>query len=90
MLHFGRRGRENLTTLTRKDFAVKQGDGGLLYVYKTTDEKTKNHQDDSMKSSDGRMYEIKGKKRIITLSLNNNAGRQLQYLPIIVRLYYKF
>ncbi|XP_033759203.1 uncharacterized protein LOC117341461 [Pecten maximus] len=59
MLHFGRRGRENLATLTRQDFAVGRDDEGALYVYKTTDELTKNHQDDSQKSSDGRMYEVK-------------------------------
>lgn len=61
MLHFGRRGRENLSTLTRSDFAVQQNADGILYVYKTKDEKTKNHQDDNEKSADGRMYEIKGK-----------------------------
>lgn len=57
MLHFGRRGTENLSTLTRSNFAVQQNADGILYVYK----KTKNHQDDSEKSADGRMYEIKGK-----------------------------
>jgi hypothetical protein len=61
-VHFGRRGRENLASLTRKDFAVKQDSRGALYVYKTTDEQTKNHQMENQTSSDGRMYEIKGKK----------------------------
>ena len=60
MLHFGRRGRENLANLTRTDFAVTRDDEGSMYVYKTRDESTKNHQDDSEKSSDGRMYEVKG------------------------------
>ena len=60
MLHFGRRGRENLSTLTRDDFAVTRNERGDLFVYKTKDEKTKNHQDDTEKSADGRMYEIKG------------------------------
>ncbi|XP_052098825.1 uncharacterized protein LOC127733511 [Mytilus californianus] len=59
MIHFGRRGRENLATLTRQDFAVQPDPEGTLYVYKTHDELTKNHQTDSEKSSDGRMYEIK-------------------------------
>jgi hypothetical protein len=54
MIHFGRRGRENLASLTRKDFAVKQDSDGALYVYKTTDEQTKNHQMDHQKSSDRR------------------------------------
>ncbi|VDH93435.1 Hypothetical predicted protein, partial [Mytilus galloprovincialis] len=60
MIHFGRRGRENLATLTRQDFAVQPDPEGTLYIYKTHDELTKNHQTDSEKSSDGRMYEIKG------------------------------
>lgn len=34
------------------------GDGGL-FVYKTGEEKTKTHQDDSERSSDSRMYELK-------------------------------
>jgi hypothetical protein len=42
MIHFGHRWRENLASLTRKDFAVKQDSDGALYVYKTTDEQTKN------------------------------------------------
>lgn len=37
---------------------MMNGDGGL-FVYKTGEEKTKNHQDDSERSLDGRMYEIK-------------------------------
>jgi hypothetical protein len=61
MLHFGRRGRESLASLTRNHFAVTRNGNGDLYVYKTTDQKTKNHQDDDQKASDGRMYEIKGK-----------------------------
>ena len=60
MLHFGRRGRENLADLTRKDFAVTTDENGSLYVYMTRDEQTKNHQDDNEKSSDGVMCEIKG------------------------------
>lgn len=63
MLHFGRRGRENLSNLTRRHFAVTQNEEGTLYVYKVVDERTKNHQDDNDKSSDGRMYEIKESAR---------------------------
>ena len=61
MIHFGRRGRENLACLTRKDFAVSRDADGAMYVYKTKDEATKNRQMDDVKSSDGRMYEVKGK-----------------------------
>jgi hypothetical protein len=64
MLHFGRRGRENLASLTRKDFAVQQNSDGVLFVYKTTDEENKNHQMDGEKSSDRRIYEVKGNSYI--------------------------
>ena len=60
MLHFGRRRQENLASLTGKDFAVQQNSDGVLFVYKTTDEKNKNHQMDGENSSDGKMYEVKG------------------------------
>jgi len=72
MLHFGRRGRENLSNLTRQHFAVQRDADGKFYVYQGIDEKTKNHQSDSEVSVDsqvsvdselsvdGRMYEIKG------------------------------
>ena len=59
MIHFGRRGRGNLSTLTRKHFAVKMDSEGKMFAYKCLDEQTKNHQSDSERSSDGRMYEIK-------------------------------
>lgn len=59
MLHFGRRGRENLRDLRRDDFAVTSDGTGALYAYKVKDELTKNHQTDDSKS-EGRMYEIKG------------------------------
>jgi hypothetical protein len=62
MIHFGHRGRENLASLTRKDFAVKQDSDGALYDNQTTDKQSKNHQMDHQKSSDGHKYEIKGKK----------------------------
>ena len=74
MLHFGRRGRENLANLTRKHFAVQRDGEGKMYVYKVLDEQTKNHQCDSELSSDGRMYEIKGKntmKKIVHVKKNN-------------------
>lgn len=60
MLHFGRRVRENLSSLTRQHFAVQRDANGKFYVYQVIDEKTKNHQSDSELSADGRMYEIKG------------------------------
>ena len=59
MIHFGRRGWENLGKLKRSDFAVFQDGEGSMYAQKVRDEQTKNHQDDS-NQSEGRMYEIKG------------------------------
>ncbi|XP_062607914.1 uncharacterized protein LOC134269726 [Saccostrea cucullata] len=81
MLHFGRRGRENLSSLTRKDFAVMRGEGNQLFVYKTKDEKTKNHQDDSEKSSDGRMYEIKDSDRCPVRSFVKYLRRLSPHCP---------
>jgi hypothetical protein len=60
MIHSGRRRSENLSTLTRKHFAVKMDSEGKMFVYKCLGEQTKNHQSDGERSSDGRMYEIKG------------------------------
>lgn len=62
MLHFGRRGRENLRQLQRSDFAVQRDGEGSLYVYKTRDEQTKNHQSDDNRA-EGRMYEIRDSDR---------------------------
>lgn len=44
MMHFGRRGRENLRTLRRTDFSVSTDGKGCMYVEKIQDEQTKNHQ----------------------------------------------
>ena len=59
MIHFGRRGRENLRNFERDGFAVTRDGDGSLYVYKVKDELTKNHQTDDTRT-EGRMYEIKG------------------------------
>ena len=61
MIHFGRRGRENLRSLKVTDFAITTDDENSLYVYRTTDERTKNHQDDSERKL-VRMYQIKGNR----------------------------
>jgi len=58
MIHFGRRGRENLRSLKRSDFALSTDGAGDRYVY-LTDERTKNHQDDDS-GAEGHMYEVKG------------------------------
>jgi hypothetical protein len=41
MLHFGRRGRENLRDLKRDDFPITRDGEGALYAYKVKDELTK-------------------------------------------------
>lgn len=52
-------GRENSRHLQRANFAVQRDGEGALFVYKTRDEQTKNHQNDD-DGTDGRMYEISG------------------------------
>lgn len=59
MIHFGRRGRENIRNLERDDFAVTRDGEGSMYFYKVKDELTKNHQTDDART-EGRMYEMKG------------------------------
>ncbi|XP_070546513.1 uncharacterized protein [Ptychodera flava] len=43
MLHFGRRGREGLRSLTKSSFAIERDDIGQRYVKYTFNEKVKNH-----------------------------------------------
>ncbi|XP_062575925.1 uncharacterized protein LOC134237796 [Saccostrea cucullata] len=62
MLHFGRRGRENLRDLQISDFSCSTDADGWKYVYLNKDELTKSHQNDP-NSTDGRMYEIKDDPR---------------------------
>ena len=59
MLYFGRRGRENLSTLNITDFAATTDSNGDMYIFMKGDELTKNHQFDP-NSADGRMYAKKG------------------------------
>jgi hypothetical protein len=79
MLHFGRRGRENLRNLQRSDFAVTRDAEGALFVYKTRDEQTKNHQNDDERA-DGRMYEIKGKDNKTTSDCKNNMENEIIFV----------
>ena len=59
MLHFGRRGRENLKEMKISDFWMTSDSDGLRYLYIKRDELTKNHQLDT-NTAEGRMFEIKG------------------------------
>jgi hypothetical protein len=65
MLHFGRRGQENLRQLQRSDFAAQRDGEGSLYVYKTRDGQTEIYQSDDNKA-EGRMYE---RLRIVNAAL---------------------
>ena len=60
MLHFGRRGRENLKDMRIVDFWMKTDSDGHRYIFINRDELTKNHQTDT-NTAEGRMFEIKGK-----------------------------
>ncbi|VDI58606.1 Hypothetical predicted protein [Mytilus galloprovincialis] len=55
MLYFGRRGRENIHELKITDFAATTDADGRVYIYMSSDELTKNHQQDE-NTADGRMY----------------------------------
>ncbi|CAC5390986.1 unnamed protein product [Mytilus coruscus] len=76
MLHFGRRGWENLRDLQRDDFAVTSDGQGALYAYKVRNEQTKNHQTDDAKS-EGRMYEIKGHNYLGSVMKKISAAAKL-------------
>ena len=58
MLHFARRGRENLRTLSITDFALLADPDGSSYIFMVRDEQTKNHQLDT-NTAEGHMYKIK-------------------------------
>ncbi|XP_067658215.1 uncharacterized protein [Haliotis asinina] len=84
MLHFGRRGRENLAALRVTDLAVTTDAEGDMFVYMCTDEQTKNHQDDGDRAR-GRMYEKKDNTRCPVRSyvkyirlLNKNCPKLFQ------------
>ncbi|XP_067669801.1 uncharacterized protein [Haliotis asinina] len=84
MLHFGRRGGENLAALRVTDLAVTTDAEGDMFVYMCTDEQTKNHQDDGDRAR-GRMYEKKDNTRCPARSyvkyiklLNKNCPKLFQ------------
>ena len=60
-IYFGRRGRENIRQLKITEFAVTTDAAGDLYLYKESDERTKNHQEDGGKK-EARMYQVKGEQ----------------------------
>lgn len=62
MLHFGRRGRENLHELLIDSFVLERdSESGLIYIKMHRDELTKNHRENDETSAEGRMYQILGK-----------------------------
>jgi len=64
MIHFARRGRENLRDLTRSHFAAAVDGSGTRYIY-LGDEKTKNHQDDDG-GAEGRMLMTVNVLKVVT------------------------
>ena len=60
MLYFCRRGRQNLRQLKKMDFSFNTDGTGARYVYKTTDELTKNRREDDEGFDGGVMYEKPG------------------------------
>ena len=60
-IYFGRRGRENIRQSTITECAVTTDAAGDLYLYKESDERTKNHQEGGGKE-EARMYQVKGEQ----------------------------
>ena len=83
MLHFSRRGRENLRQLKKADFWLRTDPNGLKYLCIERDELTKNHQTNN-NTADGRMFEIKG--TVTTMSYQVHVhfldDRNISVLPI--------
>ena len=75
-IYFGRRGRENIRQLKITDFAVTTDAAGDLYLYKVSDERTKNHQEDGGKK-EARMYQVKGEQMIEKKYVNSCPLRAL-------------
>ena len=67
-----RRGRENLSTMTKDTFKVATDSHGREYVYQHKDELDKNHRenvDSNQSVTEGRMYVVPGKKRLIQICI---------------------
>lgn len=61
-MYFFRRGMENMHQMKKSDFAVQvEPKTGMKYVFKTTDEMTKNHRENDKENSSGVMPESPGK-----------------------------
>ena len=60
MLYFCRRGRQNLRQLKKTDFLLNTDSTGERYVWKATDEITKNRREDDEVFDGGLMYENPG------------------------------
>ena len=57
MLHFCRRGQENLRLLKISDFSIKSNDSGIRYIVKEKDELTKNRRENDEAQEGGIMLE---------------------------------
>ena len=67
----GRRGRENLRSMTKSTFQIAQDPNGRHFIYQAVDESNKNHTEkDTDASFQGRIYELPG--QLIISSVNNS------------------
>ncbi|KAG1704775.1 hypothetical protein GQR58_003958 [Nymphon striatum] len=79
VMYFARkenRGRENLRQLKIDEFAIASDADGDQYLYKNTDERTKNHQDDTNKK-EARMYQKKDDDDLCPVRTFVNYKRKL-------------
>ena len=83
MLHFSRRGRENLRQLKKADFSLRTDPNGLKYLCIERDELTKNHQTNN-NTADGRMFEIKGTVTTMSYQVHVHCldDRNISVLPM--------
>ena len=57
----GRRGRENLRSMTKSTFQVSRDDTGVKFIHQAIDEMDKNHRESASSSvTEGIIYELPG------------------------------
>ena len=57
----GRRGRENLRTMTKKTFQIGEDPDGRKFIYQAVDEGNKNHdENDDEPTTEAGIYETEG------------------------------
>lgn len=64
--YMGRRGRENLRSMTKNTFKIATDEEGQRYIFQAVDEADKNHNEvDNEASNQARIYEVQGEKNAL-------------------------